>query len=78
MANVLVRDVSDVVLAKLKTRAASSGRSLQAEMHTILKEAAEKRAAPLSELETARRIRNSLAVKKQRDGAALLREDRRR
>ncbi len=78
MTNVLVRDVSDVVLEKLKTRAASSGRSLQSEMQTILKEAAEKRAAPLSELETARKIRNSLTVKKQDDSAALLREDRRR
>lgn len=77
MPNVLVRDVSDTVLKKLKTRAARSGRSLQSEVQIILAEAAA-RAEPLPELETARKIRNSLTVKEQSDSAALLREDRRR
>ncbi len=77
MPNVLVRDVEDSVLEKLKDSAARSGRSLQSEMQIILKEAAA-RAKPLSELETARKIRNSLAVKRQSNSAKLLREDRRR
>ncbi|MCP9492902.1 MAG: Arc family DNA-binding protein [Pyrinomonadaceae bacterium MAG19_C2-C3] len=77
MPNVLVRDVEDVVLEKLKTRATRGGRSLQSEVQMILKEAAE-RAEPLSELETARKIRNSLAVKEQSDSTELSREDRRR
>ena len=77
MPNVLVRDVEDAVLEKLKTRAARGGRSLQSEVQTILKEAAE-RTEPLSELETARKIRNSLTVKEQSDSTELMREDRRR
>ncbi len=75
MPNVLVRDVEPSVLEKLKDRAAKSGRSLQSEVQIILKDAAAK-AEPLSELETARKIRDSLKVKKKSDSAELLREDR--
>jgi len=77
MPNVLVRDVEPSILEKLKSRAARSGRSLQAEVQIILKDAAAK-AEPLSELETARKIRESLKVKKQSDSAELLRDDRAR
>lgn len=77
MPNVLVRDVETSVLEKLKIRAAQRGRSLQSEVQIILKEAAA-RETPLSELETARKIRNALKVKKQSDSAELLREDRER
>lgn len=77
MPNVLVRDVETSVLEKLKIRATRSGRSLQSEVQIILKEAAA-RQLPLSELETAKKIRNSLAVKEQSDSAELLREDRNR
>lgn len=77
MPNVLVRDVETSVLEKLKMRAARSGRSLQSEVQIILKDAATQN-LPLSELETARKIRAALAVKKQSDSAELLRENRRR
>lgn len=77
MPNVLVRDVETTVLEKLKSRAAKSGRSLQSEVQIILINAV-KRAEPLSELETARKIRESLKVKNQSDSAELLREDRER
>jgi plasmid stability protein len=77
MPNVLVRDVETSVLEKLKSRAARSGRSLQSEVQIILINAV-KKAEPLSELETARKIRESLKVKKQSDSAELLREDRKR
>jgi plasmid stability protein len=77
MPNVLVRDVEVSVLEKLKGRAAKSGRSLQAEVQIILKDAAEK-SAPLTDLETARKIRASLKVKNGSDSAELLREDRNR
>lgn len=77
MPNVLVRDVEKPILKKLKERAARNGRSLQSEAQTILKEAVTK-SEPLSELETARRIRASLKVKIQSDSAELLREDRQR
>lgn len=78
MPNVLVRDVETSVLEKLKRRAARGGRSLQSEVQIILKEAAAK-AEPLSEMETARKIRESLTVKNQSKGSELLlREDRQR
>jgi len=77
MPNVLVRDVETSVLDKLKSRAARSGRSLQSEMQIILISAVN-RAEPLSELETARKIRESLRVKNQSDSTELLHEDRQR
>ncbi len=77
MPNVLVRDVETSILEKLKIRAAGNGRSLQSEVQIILKDAAAK-AEPLSELETARKIRESLLVKNQSDSGELLREDRAR
>lgn len=77
MPNVLVRDVETTVLEKLKSRAAKSGRSLQSEVQLILINAVE-RGEPLSELETARKIRESLKVKNQSDSGELLREDRTR
>jgi plasmid stability protein len=77
MPSVLVRDVETTVLEKLKSRAAKSGRSLQSEVQIILINAV-KRAEPLSELETARKIRKSLRVKNQSDSAELLHEDRER
>jgi plasmid stability protein len=77
MPSVLVRDVETTVLEKLKSRAAKSGRSLQSEMQIILISAVN-RAEPLSELETARKIRESLRVKNQSDSTELLREERQR
>lgn len=78
MPNVLVRDVEPSVLEKIKENARRGGHSLQRQMQIILKEAAERGVEPLSELETARKIRRSLAAREQRDSAELLREDRRR
>lgn len=76
MPNVLVRDLDTETLDKLKERAARRSRSLQSELLEILKCAAVK-SESLSELETARKIRNSLKVKNQADSVELLREDRR-
>lgn len=76
MPNVLVRNVETSILKKLKIRAAKNKRSLQSEVQIILKDAATK-AEPLSELETARKIRASLTAKNQSsDSVDLLREDR--
>lgn len=77
MPNVLVRDVETSILERLKIRAAGNGRSLQSEVQIILRDAAAK-AEPLSELETARKIRESLQVKNQSDSGKMLREDRQR
>ncbi len=77
MPNVLVRDVEASILERLKIRAAGNGRSLQSEVQIILKDAAAKTES-LSELETARKIREALRVKKQSNSSELLREDRQR
>lgn len=79
MPNVLVRDVPESVLKKLKAKASQSGRSLQAEVLSILNEAVkEKKPKQLSDLETALRIQRMLDPKKQTDSAIMLREDRSR
>lgn len=76
MPSVLVRDVDISTLKKLKLKAAREGRSLQAEVQLILDRAVQ--SEPLSELETARKIRSALGTREQTDSAELLREDRRR
>lgn len=78
MAQVLVRNLNDKVVARLKKRAKTRGRSLQAEVKTILEEAAK----DVSEnfWKEADRIRAQLcrAGRKFSDSAALIREDRER
>lgn len=77
MPNVLVRDVEESVLERLKQRARRQSRSLQSEMKIILRDAAEKR-DPLTELELIRKIRASNTKVNKTDSAELLREDRSR
>lgn len=76
MAQVLVRDLDDKVIERLKARAQQHGRSLQVELKTILEQAAR------NDLEAARqaaeRLRRKLAGRKFSDSAALIAEDRRR
>jgi len=76
MPNVLVRDVDEKVLEKLKNKAARNGRSLQREVQIILNEAID--FEPLSDAEVARKIKNSLRGRQHSDSAELLREDRNR
>ena len=76
MPNVLVRDVEADVLEKLKKRAAENGRSLQSEVHFIINYFVE--SEPLTDVEVAKKIRNSLRGKNHSDSAELLREDRMR
>jgi len=76
MPNVLVRDVDEKVLEKLKTKAAQNGRSLQREVQIILTDAASPE--PLSDSEVARKIKDSLRGREHSDSAELLREDRNR
>jgi plasmid stability protein len=74
MPNVLIRDIDPAALERLKARAKSRGRSLQAEMKEILETAAGfdmerfRRIAAESRAETAGRI--------QTDSADLIREGR--
>lgn len=76
MPNVLVRDVDEKVLEKLKNKAARNGRSLQREVQIILSEAID--FEPLSDSEVARKIKDSLRGRQHSDSAELLREDRNR
>jgi plasmid stability protein len=77
MPDVLVRDVEEATLAKLKERARGNGRSLGAELRFILEQAARtvdmSRARALAEQMTRR-----LADRPHSDSTELLREDRRR
>lgn len=76
MAQVLVRNLKDTTVARLKKRAKTRGRSLQAEVKTILEEAAKE--DPGDFWKEADRIRDRLkrSGRKFTDSAALIREDR--
>ncbi|MDQ3687112.1 MAG: TraY domain-containing protein [Acidobacteriota bacterium] len=76
MPNVLVRDVEESVLKKLKKLAEENGRSLQTEVQIVLRRHVENE--PLSDLKVARKIKEGLRGRKHSDSAALLREDRSR
>ena len=76
MARVLIRDLDDRVVEKLKARAARNGRSLQAELQMIVE-----RAAATDVIDgrgVAARIRRKLADRKHSDSAALVAHDRNR
>ncbi|GFN23681.1 MAG: Arc family DNA-binding protein [Thermoanaerobacteraceae bacterium] len=78
MPDVLIRNVSREVLATLKQRAAAKGRSLQAELHKILEEAAGEKGLDGTKL--AAEIRKQLQAKGKgySDSVDLIREDRER
>ncbi len=76
MARVLIRDLSQRTVERLKARAARNGRSLQAELQIIVERAA---ATDIVESRAvAARIRRKLSGRKHSDSAALLADDRRR
>lgn len=74
MASVLVRDLDDDVLRQLKASAKAHGRSLQAEIHDVLRNASARRMAETRRLSAQwlKRLRGTA----QTDSAALIREDR--
>jgi antitoxin FitA len=76
MAQVLVRNLTDSVVARLKKRAKTRGRSLQAEVKTILEEASKD--VPEDFWKEADRIREQLkrSGRKFSDTTGLIREDR--
>lgn len=76
MPNVLVRDVDETILTKLKDQAQRNGRSLQSEVLAILTNFVSSNT--LSDEETATRIKDALRGRMFSDSAALLREDRER
>ena len=76
MANVLVRNLDDEVLKRLKATAKAHGRSLQAEIHEVLRAASDRSLAETRRL-SARWLKR-LAGTRSSDSAALIREDRAR
>ena len=74
MANLLVRNLDDDVLKELKAAAKAHGRSLQAEIHDVLRNASARRLAETRRL-SARWLKR-LHGSTQSDSAVLIREDR--
>ena len=74
MPNVLVRDLDDDVLEQLKAAAKTNGRSLQAEIHDVLRRAGARNVAETRRL-SARWLKR-LSRSTQSDSALLIREDR--
>lgn len=74
MPNILVRDVDEVLLAKLKVRAKANGRSLQSEVINMFRKSLDGDA--MSDKDRAAKIKESLRGRTFSDSAALLREDR--
>jgi plasmid stability protein len=75
MPDVLVRDVDENVLTRLKQKAKSNGRSLGVELKLILEQAA-KQLDMVTARELAERMSRSLEGRHHTDSAELLREDR--
>jgi plasmid stability protein len=74
MANVLVRNLDDDVLSELKAAAKAKGRSLQAEIHEVLRNASARRLAETRRLSS--RWLKRLKGPAHADSTALIREDR--
>jgi len=72
MAQILVRDLEDDVVDRLKSRAAQHRRSLQAEVKLILEEAAQMDKA--TALRLAEEIRSRLKGRTMSDSTELIRE----
>ena len=76
MAQILVRDLDLETVDRLKARARGRGRSLQAEVKSILEQASKLEAEEARSL--ARRIRRRFRGKRFDDSTAMIREDRAR
>jgi antitoxin FitA len=77
MPDVLVRDVDETALAKLKERASGNGRSLGAELKIIIEQAARQIDMTMARA-LAEQMTRRLAGRPHTDSSELLREDRRR
>jgi plasmid stability protein len=74
MAQVLIRDVDEATVERLRERAKNNGRSLEAELRLVLRSAA--RLTPEEFLESVARTRARLGGRRFSDSADLIREDR--
>jgi antitoxin FitA len=76
MAKVLIRNLDERTVARLKERAARNDRSLQAELQTIVERAATME--PIEGRVLAARIRRKLSNRKHSDSTASVASDRQR
>ena len=74
MAQIIVRNLDDFVVERLKARARDNGRSLEAEVRQILEQSAKVDLAQARQM--ALEIRARLKGRKFPDSAELIREDR--
>lgn len=74
MAQVVIRNIDDVAMRRLKSRAARKGISLERELRTILAEAA--RVDRTDFAERAAAFRRKLAGRRHSDSTTLIRKDR--
>jgi plasmid stability protein len=76
MTNILIRDLDDEVVARLKLRAKNHHRSLQAELKSLVESAVQ---FSIAETKQVSRVwHKNLSTKKHTDSADLLHEDRKR
>jgi plasmid stability protein len=76
VGQVIIRNLDDRVLARLRARAARKGISLEGELRAILTEAA--RSQPAEFRARAAALRRKLGGRRHSDSTRLVREDRRR
>ncbi len=76
MAQIIVRNLDDAAVERLKARAKASGRSLEAEVRQILEQSAQVDMAQARLMAT--EMRRRLKGRKFPDAADLIREDRER
>lgn len=76
MAQVVIRNIDDAAMRRLKSRAARKGVSLESELRTILTAAA--RADRSEFAERAAAFRKKLAGRRHSDSTAMIRKDRAR
>ncbi len=76
MADILIRGLEAAAVGRLKSRAARSGRSLQAEARLVLEEASRQGRETVARRAAA--LRRRLAGRGHSDSVNLVREDRRR
>jgi antitoxin FitA len=74
MAQVVIRNIDDDAMRRLKSRAARKGVSLERELRTILTEAARADRTGFDERATA--FREKLARRRHSDSTGLIRKDR--
>lgn len=80
MAQIIIRNLDDAAVERLKARARGNGRSLEAEVRHILEQSAKVNMAGKIDMAAARQhimeIRRKLAGRKFPDSVELIREDR--